>query len=200
MEPGTIRALAEAFSAFQRLIGDNHRPGFVLIGGYALQFHGLNRVTRDIDYSISPESFQHFAEVAASDPRFIHNKAAATWTYYCSDAANTDLTVEFDFVDLPAMLGIEGIEGRRLHGAGQVATLQELAVLKAISFFERQAAKDGGDLLWILEKMESDGLSFDDFDEDDMRREAFDDVQDVIHYINDNEAAAELRRLLEVFS
>lgn len=156
MEPGTIAALSEAFTAFHQLVGDDFRDEFILIGSYALQAHGIRRVTRDIDFAVTPQALAHFHTVASQDPRFIYYRGAEIITYYCSGSAIEDLAVNFDFVNCQ-LFGIElqassfkGVDSEQaewrlyknslssrqwLYGKGQSRTTSSMNLIQSLYIF-----------------------------------------------------------------
>ena len=55
---------------------------------------------------------------------------------------------------------MDGVEGALTECGIWVATLEELAILKAEALVNRLETKDGADLLWILQRMEVEEYQF----------------------------------------
>lgn len=63
-------ALRETFEVCSLLVPPDQRPGFVLVGGAALERHGRDRRTLDVDIAATPEAHWEFQRAAEVDPRF----------------------------------------------------------------------------------------------------------------------------------
>jgi hypothetical protein len=195
MPEGTRRALAEALEAIQTHINKALNPLFTLVGGYALFLHGRNRLTMDLDFAIDAPSLSRWEESVSNDPRFKRD-TFSQWSYYCTGSGIEGLTVAIDFLDLQHSSDIGALHGMQTTDGYQVATLKELAILKAEAILSREAEKDGLDLIWILQRMET-SLTFGKHA--NLARRLFGEVDGVIGNVMGKGNAGELRRLFEHF-
>ena len=77
MPEGTRRALEEALEAIQSRLRPLSRPNFVLVGGFVLHLHGMERATEDLDFAINPYSLNEWQTLAANDRRFVYEPGAS---------------------------------------------------------------------------------------------------------------------------
>jgi predicted nucleotidyltransferase len=192
---GTQKALREALEAIQTHVPPQLRPMFILVGGFALHLHGMDRATQDLDFFITAESLNEWEIAAADDTRFTLH-VDMQWSYNCSGAEIEDVTVYIDFIDATTLFYLESVVGASIGGNILVATLEELAVLKAEALVGRMELRDAMDLLWILQKTDTSKEPFNRLS----IQQLFGEVREVIEDIDMNKGQqAALRKLLDMF-
>jgi Nucleotidyl transferase AbiEii toxin, Type IV TA system len=195
MPEGTRRALEEALEAIQNHLRPLSRPNFILIGAFALHFHGMERATEDLNFAVNSQSLNQLQTSVASDSRFVY-EPGGDLRYYCTGEGIEDVGVTIEFIDVPQLTHMEGVTGISMESGIRVATLEELAMLKAEALVNRSKAQDGEDLLLILQKMEAEEYQF-EMDVQDIFTEARGSVAGIRMTAHKE---AELTRLLTQFA
>jgi predicted nucleotidyltransferase len=170
-EPLWKRTLKEAMAAASMLVSEDMRKDFLIVGGSALVRYGSDRRTKDIDIAITPTTLNAFNEAASKDSRFsLH--ADETWVYTCQGQGIERLQVPIEFLamgggivpklrgmTLTPMLGARAYYSSiQVHvttkfSAIWVASLPDMAVMKAQASLNREEDHDYGDLLYVLSEM-----------------------------------------------
>jgi hypothetical protein len=102
--------------------------------------------TEDLDFSITPNLLNHCETSIESDSRFVHG-ANSQWCYRCTGEDIEGVGVAINCLDIMEMSQMDKIVGTFSNDNFWVASLQELAILKAEALVERSEAKDALDLL-----------------------------------------------------
>ena len=135
------------------------RPNFILVGGFALHFHGMERATEDLDFAITAQSLNQWKTSVANDSRFVY-EPGGDWRYYCTGEEIEDVGVTIEFLNVPELTQMGSVTGALAESGIWVATLEELAMLKAEALVSRSEMRDGADLLWILQRMVAERRQF----------------------------------------
>jgi hypothetical protein len=155
----TQRALEEALEAITIHLRPLSRPNFVLIGRFALRFCGMEHATEDLNFSVNSQSLNQWQTSVVDDSRFVY-KPGGDWHYYCTGEGIEDIGVTIEFVNIAQLTRMDGVTGVSTESGIWVATLEELAILKAEALVNRLETKDEADLLWILQRMEAEEYQF----------------------------------------
>ena len=132
-------------------------PNFILIGGFALHIHGMERATEDLNFSVNSQSLNQWQTSVVDDSRFVY-EPGGDWCYYCMGEGIEDLGVTIEFVNVAQLTQMDGMTGVLMDSGIWVAMLEELAILKAEALVNRPESKDGVDLLWILQRNNKEGV------------------------------------------
>jgi len=124
-------------TAASKLVDQNVRQDFLIIGGAALVRYGSLRKTEDVDIAINAKTLNVLMEKAATDLRFKQDPAAG-WTYTCQEE------------------GIEGLE----FGDVYLASLADIVLMKAHAYQDRVEEDDLEDMMFALRLMGQKGETF----------------------------------------
>lgn len=116
---------------------------------------GSSRFTRDVDIAITPQTLQAFEEKAKSDPRFsLH--ADRHWAYTGQGLGVEGLQVEFKFLAVGNEF-VPRVRAITRFDSFWVASLADIAGMKARAYQDRDEDRDHEDLLFVLEEMKRAG-------------------------------------------
>ena len=118
------------------------------LGETALVIHGKNRSTDDVDFAITAESLSEF-EIAAEDDHRFKNGSDGAWYYCCSGAGIEGISVKLEFLAIGGEFVPKIRSTKKIGASGAcVASLGDLAVLKAYTYLDRMDDKDIKDLVF----------------------------------------------------
>lgn len=159
-----VEAVLECVRSAFALIPENLRRGFVLVGAVATIAHGLERRTEDADFAVTPEAGWAFQEAARQHRGGFSISGGHEIVYVASQGFNVG--VELLELGGPFVRRIDALEP---FYDGFVASVADLARLRATTCMGRGEDKDFEDLSRLLELMTSSGAQFGHLDEDEMR-------------------------------
>ncbi|KAK6356818.1 hypothetical protein TWF718_001159 [Orbilia javanica] len=161
-------ALAAAHQAATNHITQSNRANFVAVGGAALIFHGIDRPTDDLDMFGDEDTILEFAAGALNDKRFRRDNFGVFYFDHLED--EDSFTVKIDFLQGGDV--IDSITSPKSFQGRFVASLQDLAIQKAIAYRDRSTTKDLIDFSYIIATMDTQRESFSAFEIDGETREA----------------------------
>lgn len=150
------RMLIEAMTAASNLVSEDMRRDFLVIGGAALVRYGSTRRTRDI--AITAKTLDAFMEKAGMDSRF-RMHPDASWTYTCQGEGIENVVVEIEFLDIGGEF-VPKLHGMTKFDAVYVASLADIALMKAHAYQDREKADDLEDLNFAFSMMVRRGEMF----------------------------------------
>jgi hypothetical protein len=148
-------------AAASKLVDENVRKDFLIIGGAALVKYGSSRRTDDVDIAITAATLNMFMEQAKTDPRFkLHPDDE--WSYTCQGEGIAGLDVRFEFLELG------GPFVPKMHGMTKfrdvcLASLADIVLMKAHAYQGRGEEADFIDMRFALRLMAEKGETFQRF-------------------------------------
>ncbi len=153
------RILTEAMDAASRFIPPDERKHFYVVGGAALVRYGSPRKTEDVDIVVTPETLNKFFEEAGKDRRF-RRYPDDSWCYICEGEGIEDVETHFDFLAAGGEFAPARLHGLRTFPGAALASLADIAVMKANAYSSRNKQQDLEDMMFALNRMVEQNETF----------------------------------------
>jgi len=146
------RILNEAMDAASRFIPEKERGNFYVVGGAALARYGSTRKTDDVDFAVTPQTLYQFIEAAEKDHRF-QKHPDDSWTYTCEGEDIAETEVRLEFLAAGSEFAPAKLHGGQVFPGALLASLADIAVMKANAYNSRNEDHDLEDMKFALNKM-----------------------------------------------